>query len=284
MKRILLLVALVVIAGLAGIVRSHSGARATIAELPGVLSQNSSGEVRDEIRKSYELAPGARVELSDINGAISIETSDTKTADVYVVRTGGSQEALNRRKMSVEADANGLRIRGAKGDVGFFSSLFGSNPSERVTLKLPRQISLLTKGVNGSLVVGDLDGSVEVHGINGRVQIAGTSGSADFKGVNGNIVVGLKQLNGGGVSIGGVNGSIELRLNEGLNADLDTHGMNGRVMSELSEVEIVRNKRGSYSARIGNGGSMITASGINGNTRLTRAASTSSAGADAGKQ
>ena len=284
MKRILLLVALVVIAGLAGIVRSHSGARATIAELPGVLSQNSSGEVRDEIRKSYELAPGARVELSDINGAISIETSDTKTADVYVVRTGGSQEALNRRKMSVEADANGLRIRGAKGDVGFFSSLFGSNPSERVTLKLPRQISLLTKGVNGSLVVGDLDGSVEVHGINGRVQIAGTSGSADFKGVNGNIVVGLKQLNGGGVSIGGVNGSIELRLNEGLNADLDTHGMNGRVMSELSEVEIVRNKRGSYSARIGNGGSMITASGINGNIRLTRAASTSSAGADAGKQ
>jgi hypothetical protein len=284
MKRVLILIALVVIAGLAGIVRSHSGARAAIAELPGVLSQNSSGEVRDEIRKSYELAPGARVELSDINGAISIETSDTKTADVYIVRSGGCQEVLNRRKMSVEADANGLRIRGSKGDVGFFSRLFGSNPSERVTLKLPRQISLLTKGVNGSLVVGDLDGSVEVHGVNGRVQIAGTYGSADFKGVNGNIVVGLKPLNGGGVSIGGVNGSIELRLNEGLNADLDTHGMNGRVMSELSEVEIVRNKRGSYSARIGNGGSMITASGINGNIRLTRATSTSSASAEAGKQ
>ena len=284
MKRILLLVALVVIAGLAGIVRSHSGARAAIAQLPGVLSQNSSGEVRDEIRKSYELVPGSRVELSDINGAINIETSDTKTADVYIVRTGGSQEVLNRRKISVEADANGLRIRGSKGDVGFFSCLFGSNPSERITLKLPRQISLLTKGVNGSLVVGDLDGSVEVHGINGRVQIAGTSGSADFKGVNGNIVVGLKQLNGGGVSIGGVNGSIELRLNEGLNADLETHGMNGRVMSELSEVEIVRSKRGSYSARIGNGGSMITANGINGNIRLTRAASTLSASTESGKQ
>jgi hypothetical protein len=283
MKRILLVIVLVVIAGLAGIVRSHSGARATIAELPGVLSQNSSGEVREEIRKSYELAPGARVELSDINGAISIETSDTKTAAVYVLRTGGSQEVLNRRKMMVEADANGLRIRGAKGDVGFLSSLLGANPSERVTLKLPRQISLLTSGVNGSVIVGDLDGSVEIHGINGRVQIAGTSGSADFKGVNGNIVVGLKQLNGGGVSIGGVNGSIELRLNEGLNADLETHGMNGRVVSELSEVEIVRNRRGSYSARIGNGGSMITAGGINGNIRLTRATSTSSGGAEAGK-
>ena len=284
MKRTLILVALVVIAGLAGIVRSHSGARAAIAELPGVLSHNSSSEVRDEIRKSYELAPGARVELSDINGAISIETSDTKTANVYIVRTGGSQEVLNRRKMSVEADANGLRIRGEKADVGFFSGLFGSSPSERVTLKLPRQISLLTKGVNGSLIVGDLDGSVEIHGINGRVQIGGTSGSAEFKGINGNIVVGLKQLNGGGVSIGGVNGSIELRLNEGLNADLDTHGMNGRVTSELSEVEVVRNKRGSYSARIGNGGNMITASGINGNIRLTRATSTSTASAEAGNQ
>jgi len=284
MKRTVILVALVVIAGLAGIVRSHSGARATIAELPAVFSRNPSSEVRDEIQKSYTLAPGARVELSDINGAISIETSDTTTADVYIVRTGASQEALNRRKISVEADANGLRIHGAKGDVGFFSRLFGSNPSERIALKLPREISLITKGVNGSLVVGDLDGSVEVHSINGRVQIAGTSGSVDFKGVNGNIVVGLKQLNGGGVSIGSVNGSIELRLNEGLNADLDTHGMNGRVMSELSEVQIVRNRRGNYSARIGNGGSMITANGINGNIRLTRGTSTPSASTEAGKR
>ena len=67
MKRILILIVLVGVAGIAGIVRSHSSVHATISDLPGVFHDDSSGEARDEIRQSYELAPGARVELSDIN-------------------------------------------------------------------------------------------------------------------------------------------------------------------------------------------------------------------------
>ncbi len=282
MKRLAILVALVVIAGLAGIVRSHSRVHASFSELHDVVSDSSNG-ARDEIRKSYELTPGARVELTDINGAIKIETSDTKTADVYIERTGSSPEALNRRKLIVESDANGLRIHGQKGDVGFFSWLFGSNPTEQVTLKLPRQISLLAKGVNGSLTAGEVDGSVEVHGINGRIQIAGTAGTADFKGVNGNILVGLKRLSSDGVSISGVNGNIELQLSEGLNADLDAHGLNGRVTSDLPDVMIDKSKHGSYSAHIGNGGSAITAHGINGNIRLTRAILATADAAEEGK-
>jgi DUF4097 and DUF4098 domain-containing protein YvlB len=140
-------------------------------------------------------------------------------------------------------------------------------------LKLPRQISLLAKGVNGSVTTGELEGSVEVHGVNGRVQIAGAAG-IDCKGINGNILVGLRRLNSDGVSLHGVNGNIELQLSEGLNADLDAHGMNGRVMSDLPEVTIDKSRHGSYSARIGSGGSAISAHGINGNIRLTRAVMT----------
>ena len=280
MKRVALVIVLVVIAGLAGIVRSHSGVHACITDLPGVFSDNS-GQARDEIRKSYELAAGARVELTDINGAIKIETSDTGTADVYIERTAASPEALNRRKISIEANSNSLRIHGEKGDVGFFARLFGSNPTERVTLRLPRQISLLAKGVNGSLTSGEVEGSVEVHGVNGRVQIAGAAGTVDFKGINGNILVGLKRLNSDGVSIYGVNGNIELQLSEGLNADLDAHGMNGRLTSDLPEVAIDKSRHGSYTARIGSGGSAISAHGINGNIRLTRAVATSQDTAEA---
>jgi DUF4097 and DUF4098 domain-containing protein YvlB len=274
MKRVLILISLVVIAGIAGIVRSHSG---TSSELRGLVSHSSSGEARQEIRQTYQMAPGAQVELSNINGSIKIETSDTKTADLFIERTGASQEALDRRKVSVEADANGLRIRGEKGDVSFFARFFGSNPSERVTLKLPRQISLQAKGVNGSVTVGELDGSVDVRGVNGRVQIASAAGAAEFKGINGNIQIGLRQLNSDGVNMSGINGNIELQLSEGLNADLDAHGMNGRVVSDLPDVAIDKNRHGNYSARIGNGGSAITAKGINGNIRLTRSVAQPSA-------
>lgn len=282
MKRILILIVLVVLAGIAGVVvRSSSGNGGTVAELRGLVS-HSAVDARDEIRQTYELSPGARVELSSLNGSVKIETSDTKTAEVYIDRTASSQEALNRRRVSIDADANGLRIRGEKVNSSFFARLFGFSASERVTLNLPRQVSLYVKGVNGSVTVGDLDGSMEVGGINGRVQIASATGAAVFKGINGNMVVGLKRLQQDGVSLSGINGNIELRLGAELNADFDARGMNGRVVSDLPNVTVDKSRRGSYWARIGAGGNAISAKGINGNIRLTREAPLEST--EAGKE
>lgn len=269
MKRILILVVLVVVAAVAGVVvRSAS----RVAELRGLVSHQTVSDVRDEIRQKFELTPGARVELAGLNGPVKIETSDTKTAEVYIERTAPSQEALDRRKVFVEADANSLRIHAEKGDSSFFSRFFGSGAKEHVTLKLPRQISLNAKGVNGSFVTSDIDGPVEISGINGRVQIASATGRASFKGINGSIVVGLKKLDMEGVTLSGINGNIELQCGADVNADLETKGMNGRVISDLPNVSVDKNKRGSYWARIGTGGTGITAKGINGNIRLTRGA------------
>lgn len=272
MKRIILVVLLVAIAGIAGLVRSYSKSGGSIRELPLAINgdKQSSGAVREEIRKTYELASGARVEVSGINGSVKIETSDSRTADVYIERLGQTPEAMLRRKITIDSTPSGLTIRGEKGDAGFFSRIFGSNPTERVTLRLPRQISLVSKGVNGSVVVGEVDGPVEINGINGKVDIARASGSAEFNGINGNISVGVKDLTKEGIAIHGINGNIELRLGEGVNADLNAHGMNGSVTSDLSNVTVNKSERGSYTAQIGSGGNSISASGINGNIRLTR--------------
>jgi hypothetical protein len=276
MKRIILLVVLVAIAGIAGIVRSHSKAGAG-SEWRLVIDghKHSGGDVREEIRKSYELSPNARVEVSGINGAVNVETSDGTTADVYVERTGASQEVLNRRRVTIDSTPTGLTIRGEKGEGGFFARIFGKKPSERITLRLPRQIAFVAKGVNGAIVVGEIDGPVEFHGINGRLDIAQASGSAAFQGINGNISVGLKQLDKQGMDIHGINGNIELRFSEGVNAGLDAHGMHGDVISDLPNVAVDKSGYGSYSAQIGKGGNPISASGINGNIRLTRAATAS---------
>ena len=267
MKRLIILIVLVTIAGVAGVVVRNSSC--SVAEIRGMVSHNNTSDVREEIRQSYELAPGARVELTGLNGAVKIETSDSKTAEVYVERTASTQESLNRRKVTIEADGNSLRIRGEKGDGGFFSRFFGSSAAEKVTLKLPRQISLYAKGLNGSFVTGEIEGSVEASGINGRVQVGSAVGRAMFKGINGNMVVGLKKLDADGVSLNGINGNIELQLASDVNADFDARGMNGRVTSDLPNVEIEKSKRRTYSARIGSGGSGITAKGINGNIRFT---------------
>jgi DUF4097 and DUF4098 domain-containing protein YvlB len=272
MKRLLILILLVALAAIAGVVvRSSSSKGGTVAEIRELVSHQNAGEVREEVRQSYELAPGARVELGGINGSVKIETSDTRTAEVYIERTASSQEALNRRKIEIQADANRLRINGETTEHNFFAKLFGSKASERVTLKVPRQISLYAKGVNGAFVVGELDGAIELSGINGRVQVANAAGSATLKGINGNVVFGMKRIEADGVTLSGINGNIELQLPADLNADFDAKGMNGRVIADMPNVSVDKSKRGTYWARIGSGGSGITAKGINGNIRLTSA-------------
>jgi hypothetical protein len=284
MKRVLLVVALVIIAAIAGIVRSHTRVSRDGLQFKVTSSNSQNGELRDEVRKSFELAPGAEVSVSGINGSVTVETADTKTAEVYVERTGKEAGALERRKIVIEGSAHSLTIRSEKGDVGFLDRLFGSNPTERVTLKLPRQVSLTTKGVNGSVTVGDIDGSVEVSGINGRVEIGQATGSARFHGINGNIFVALRNLDKGGVQVSGINGNIELRLATGVNADLEAHGMNGSVRSDVPEIYVEKSDHGNkYFAHIGTGGNSITVSGVNGNVRLTRPATASTVPAEEGK-
>jgi hypothetical protein len=270
MKKIILVVLLLAVAGIAGVVRSHTKISGHPWRLTVSSDKQPPGNVREEIRKTYDLAAGARVEVSGINGWVKIETSDRNTADVYIERTGESQEALNRRKITIDSSATGLTIRGEKGDGGFLSRMLGSNPTEHVTLRLPKQISLVANGVNGAVTSMGIEGSLEMNGVNGNVEIAQASGAAEINGINGNVTVGLATIGQDGVKFSGVNGNIELRFSENVNASLTTHGMNGQVTSDLQNVVVNKSSHGSYSAQIGNGGSSISANGINGNIRLSR--------------
>ena len=268
MKRLLIVAVLIIIAAIAGIVRSHSGELVRVNELPGVAEEGA--EAREEIRERFELAPGARVRVAGINGVVKIETVDTTTAELYVERTASSQESLSRRKIVIESSATNLEIKGKSEHVGFFARLFGSTPRERLTLKLPRQVALITAGVNGDVIVGQIDGPVEIEGINGKVDVGQASGAVEFNGVNGNITVAVRDLQQSGVNLKGINGNIEVRLAPGMNAALEARGMNGRVVSDLPDFILEKEKHGSYTARVGTGGSPISAHGINGNIRLSR--------------
>src|SRR6201988_734040 len=69
---------------------------------------------RDEFRQSYQLSPGAKVEVRGINGAVDIETAPGTTAEVYIVRSARTREDLNYHKIIVEATATSLVVRGEK--------------------------------------------------------------------------------------------------------------------------------------------------------------------------
>ncbi len=252
MRRVLIVVVLIVAAAVLGLWRSHGGVRQGLSRAVGMPDETAQGEVRDEIRKSFQLQPGDRIDVQGINGAVTIETSDTKTAEVYVLRTARSSDGLTRREITIEETPTGLQVRSRQArHVGIWEHLFGSKPNEQVTIKAPRQIALSIRGVNGHVTTGDIDGSLEAKGINGRVELGQANDFAEIGGINGNITLGLKQLSERGA-----------RLN----------GMNGSVRSDIPEVTVEKDQYAPrYSARIGNGGAPIAISGINGNVRLTRA-------------
>jgi len=284
MRRVIIVVILIVAAAALGLWRSYGGVREGLSRIVQASGDNSPGSSSDEIRKSFELRPGARVEVQGINGAVTIETSDTKTADVLVRRTGDDAKSLVRREMIVEQTSDGILIRSRQKHTGLWDHLFGKDPKEEVTIKAPRQIALSLRGINGKVSTGDIDGSLEVRGVNGRLDLGLASDSVNISGVNGQTSVGLRQLGEDGARISGLNGGVELRLGSDLNADLQAKGMNGSVRSEIDEVTVDRQDGWSrYSAHIGKGGPSIEISGVNGNVRLTRAGGSAPAAASTDK-
>lgn len=233
------------------------------------------------VNDSCALAPGARVEVSGINGPVEIVTTDSETAEIHVENNVSDARDLDYHKIIVTHGADFLSVRGenkGSGGWGFLRWLTGRGSSgrsahQRVTLKVPRKVEVATRGINGAVHVGEVEGAVRVSGVNGAVTVARANGSAEVSGVNGTVTLGVAQLADEGVRVSGVNGDIELRLAADTNADLSVGGLSGSVTNELRNATVNgdgdnNNHRAKFSARVGAGGAEIRLSGIHGDVHL----------------
>jgi hypothetical protein len=234
--------------------------------------RNSGMSNQEETRHSFRLDAGARVEVRGINGSVEINSGEADTADVRVVRTASSADDLEYGKIFVEQTSSGFVVRGENNSGhSFWRWLWGGGGQVRqqVTMTVPRRVEILTKGVNGPVHVGEVEGSVEVEGVNGRVEVAQPFGHSDIKGVNGNVRFGVSHLGEQGMDIKGVNGNIEIRLQQNFDADIEVKGNNGNLT--LNVPNVTMQERQNYSnmhARLGAGGVPIDIKGVNGNIRF----------------
>lgn len=263
MKRLIVAALLIGLAFMAGVVMRARSHRAG-----GALA-------REETRQTFELAAGARIEVVGINGAVEIETADTTTAEVYILRTAARQDDLESGRIAVEQTGGSLVVRGENNRRrGFWRRLWGGGSvRQQVRMRVPRRVELAARGVNGQLSVGEIEGTLRVSGINGRVEVAQTTGDAEINGINGKLVLMIKSLSEHGLRVSGVNGSVELNFaQEDVNADLRASGVTGSVHADLPNVVSDSDSdRWNYRARIGTGGALISINGINGSVRLARA-------------
>jgi hypothetical protein len=224
---------------------------------------------REEIDQTYQLRKGAEVDVSGINGRVEIQTSDTTSAEVHIVRSAKRREDLAYHKIIIEQSEARLVVRGEhKRDIDEEHKV-----RQRVLLKLPRRVELKVSGVNGPVKVTPLDGSSQISGVNGRVEITQTKGYVNASGINGSISITLAQLGERGSKVSGINGKVELRFQQSVNADLKISGINGQINTELNNLTLLSKGRSHFQARIGNGGVPISISGINGSVQLTQSSS-----------
>jgi DUF4097 and DUF4098 domain-containing protein YvlB len=223
---------------------------------------------RDNFDQDYQLAPGAQVRISGINGAVTVETSNTTKAEVHIVRSARTRADLERNKVIVEQTASGLYVHG-ENNKDKWGERHGGDVRQRVLLRVPRQIELQASGVNGRVTVGEIDGPVNLSGINGKAEVAQARGYSDISGVNGSVTITITQLGERGIHVSGINGGVELIFADALNADLHVTGINGSVYADVPNVTVQgRVNRSNFNAQIGGGGAPINVSGVNGHVRL----------------
>jgi len=272
--RIFIVIVAVVLAWFAGRGFKRGGQEfvASIRQEAPEEGHTPSGSSERRVNESYELTEDAHVQVTGINGTVTIEAVDGDTAEVKVTSTAGSMGALDEHRLTIEHTNASLNVRGKGGNNGwgFWKWLRGGGEARHnVVLRLPRTVALETRGTNGKVTIGEMAGSVRVSGSNGRVEIAGGAGGAEVNGVNGGVTVTVLELGQqGSLKVNGINGGVELRLGRNLNADLNANGVNGSLTVEAPNVEVQEQKRSKLRARIGTGGANIKINGINGGVRL----------------
>jgi HSP20 family molecular chaperone IbpA len=233
---------------------------------------------REETRQSFRLDAGARVEVGSINGAVEVKTGETDTAEVHIVRTADSAEALEYNRVTVECSPSSLVVRGERGG-GFWQWLSGGGRArQEVTLVLPRRVELEASHVNGALSVGEVEGSVDVSHVNGRVEVAQSVGRSEVSHVNGGVRVGVSRLGEEGMDVSHVNGNVELRFRQAADADVEVESQNGGLSVNVPNLTMQERVSRSHSRlRFGAGGAPVQISHVNGNVRFESDAPSASA-------
>lgn len=244
---------------------------------------NAQSPEREQIDRTFELSPGASVEVSSISGPVEVEVTSSGLAEVHIVRTGRSKADLDCAPMTVEGSASRLVIRTEQS-----RKCRNSQRHETVRLRLPASVAFKASSVSGDVQVGRLEGEVRLSSISGDVRVDGVSGLLDassisgrvnvqnatgvvqLSSISGSVLVAIGELGESGISASSISGDVEFRFTAPVNADVRVDSISGRVRNDTGDMTVSKVGESSFRGRLGAGGTPITLSSISGDVRFTR--------------
>jgi DUF4097 and DUF4098 domain-containing protein YvlB len=224
-----------------------------------------------EWRKTYQLQPGGRVEISNANGKIEVTPSADNSVEIVATKVarGATAEAakanLERIEIHEETGEAGIKVetRVAR-STGLLNSI-----EVQYKVKVPAAAEVRFTTVNGGIELSGLAGQVTAETTNGGIRARDVAGSIEASTTNGGVDVELTQVSQPGVKLECTNGGIKLRIPADAKATISASVTNGGIgINEIPGLETSESTRRRLEARLNGGGPNIRLSGTNGGIQI----------------
>ncbi len=222
----------------------------------------------------FELSPGGRLSVENVNGDISIVAGPGNKVQVTAYKKAGDKDYLEGLEIRISADEDRIRIRTEHPDRdgGWFGFNSGSG-SVSYEITAPGDVHLDSiDTVNGEIDISGISGDVSADTTNGGINVTGLRGNLNADTVNGGIdasfeTFGVNQR----LKAETVNGRITLRLPADTNAEIDAGTVNGGIDAADFGLEVDKGFLGrDLEGEIGAGEGRIKLSTVNGRIRIRK--------------
>lgn len=238
-----------------------------------IVTADLRSEETAEWRKTYQLSPTGRVEISNVNGKIDVQPGEGNTVEIVALKKakGASPEAAKAalERISIEETASADQVKVdtklARGGGGLFN---GGSLQVEYRVKVPAGAEVKFTTVNGGIDVAGLKGRINAETTNGGVHARDVTGQIQASTTNGGLDIDLARMPEGGVKLECTNGGIKLRLPRDAKATISARITNGGISQGDLLIETTENSRRRLDGRLNGGGPRIDIEGTNGGITL----------------
>lgn len=173
------------------------------------------------LHESYPLAKGGFLYIDNVNGDIRIESWDKEEVDIEVRESGRGDDEI---EIEIFVRSKGIEI------VTHYPESRRNRRRSKAhyTLRVPKQVEIDAKTINGDVEVSGISGPVEAQTTNGDVVTTSIIGNLRASTTNGNIEIRDVE---GRVTARTVNQSIELR--DVKSSDIKASTVNGSIRADF---------------------------------------------------
>lgn len=186
-----------------------------------------SQRYREDFHFSYDLKPGGRVSLENMNGSVEIFSWEKNTVDIVGTKYGAEESAMKAIKIDVSNSPDLIAIRTIPPS-GHLRGGLGA----KYVLRVPKSVELdRIVSSNGSVRIENTEGNARIRTSNGAVRITQLKGRLEIETSNGGIELNNQS---GGATLRTSNGSIKA---ENVRGNFEANTSNAKITARIMDPE-----------------------------------------------